>query len=63
MYDNRLVTVLIPTHNRPQFVFQALESVLNQTHQNFEIIISDDSDTDNSIEMFKEIQCLKRHKR
>ena len=38
-----LVQILIPTYNRPQFFKIALESALNQTYQNFEIIISDDS--------------------
>lgn len=53
MKQKALVTVLIPTHNRPHFVFQAIESVLNQTHQNFEIIISDDSDTDETKALMK----------
>lgn len=41
-----LVTVLIPTYNRPEYFRQALESVLNQTYTNLEIVVSDDSDND-----------------
>lgn len=37
------VQILIPTFNRPQFFPAALESALNQTYRNIEIIISDDS--------------------
>ena len=38
----RLVSVIIPTHNRPAYLEQAVSSVLNQTHKAIEIIIVDD---------------------
>ena len=38
-----LVSVLIPAYNRPHFLKIALESALNQTYRNIEIIICDDS--------------------
>lgn len=41
-----LVSVLIPTHNRPEYVELALQSVLSQTYSNLEIIVSDNSDND-----------------
>ena len=37
------VQILIPTFNRPQFFTKALESALNQTYRNLEIVVSDDS--------------------
>ena len=38
----QLVSVIIPTHNRPDYLEQAVTSVLNQTHKTIEIIIVDD---------------------
>jgi glycosyltransferase involved in cell wall biosynthesis len=41
-----LVSVIIPTRNRPQMLAIAVMSVLNQTHRNVEVIVVDDgSDT------------------
>jgi len=37
------VSVIIPTHNRPQLIRRALKSVLSQTYQNIEVIIIDGS--------------------
>jgi len=37
-----LISVIIPTYNRPQFTKEAIESVLAQTFQDFELIIVDD---------------------
>ena len=48
-----LVTILIPTYNRPQYLKIALESILNQTYQNFEIIISDNSPNDETESMLQ----------
>ncbi len=48
-----LVSVVIPTFNRPKFFKEALESALNQTYRNVEIFISDNS-TDDATEKFIE---------
>jgi glycosyltransferase involved in cell wall biosynthesis len=40
------VSVIIPTYNRPHLIGRAILSVLNQTYRNFEIIVVDDSLTD-----------------
>lgn len=41
-----IVSVIIPTHNRNGFLQSAIESVLNQTFQSFEIIVVDDASSE-----------------
>lgn len=48
---NPFVSVIIPNYNHAQYLQQRLDSVFNQTYQNFEVIILDDKSTDNSLEI------------
>jgi len=41
-----LVTVIVPTKNRSHFLAEALESILNQTYKNFEVIVVNDGGKD-----------------
>jgi glycosyltransferase involved in cell wall biosynthesis len=49
MHNSPLVTVICLCYNHAEFVVEALDSVLTQTHQNVELIIADDFSTDNSV--------------
>ena len=46
-------SICIPNYNYAQYIGQTIESVLNQTYQNFEIIVVDNASTDNSVEVVK----------
>ncbi|RZK76536.1 MAG: glycosyltransferase family 2 protein [Pedobacter sp.] len=45
------VSVIIPNYNHSSFLRQRIESVLNQTYQDFEVILLDDKSTDDSTEV------------
>lgn len=47
------ISVIIPVYNTEKYLEQCLESVLNQTLQDIEIICVDDGSTDNSLEILK----------
>ena len=57
--ENFLVTVYITNFNYGKFIKQAIESVLMQTEQSFELIIIDDGSTDNSKEIIEKYKDLK----
>ncbi len=45
------VSVIIPLYNMKRFIGECLDSILNQTFTNFEVIVVDDCSTDNSVEI------------
>lgn len=49
------VTVIIPVYNCEQYIRRCIDSVLNQTFQNFEIIAVNDGSTDGSLSILTEI--------
>lgn len=46
--ENPKFSVLIPVYNVEEFIAECIESVLNQTYQNFEVILINDGSTDSS---------------
>ena len=46
-----LIGVIIPTFNKGQYIVETIESALNQTYKNIEIIVIDDDSTDNTAEV------------
>ena len=44
----KLVSIVLPVYNGERYIKDAIESILNQTYRNFELIIVDDRSTDQS---------------
>ena len=53
-----MISIIIPTYNRSRFLSKAIDSVLNQTFRDFELIVVDDGSTDTTKELinnYKEV--------
>lgn len=55
-YVEYKIGIIVPNYNYEHTIGKCLESILNQTYQNFEIIYVDDCSTDRSVEIVKEYQ-------
>tara|TARA_Y100001970_G_C14259925_1_gene879560 strand:- start:15421 stop:16785 length:1365 start_codon:yes stop_codon:yes gene_type:complete len=60
--SNPLITVYITNYNYGKFIKKAINSVLNQTFKNYELIIIDDGSKDKSVEIINEFQNKKNIK-
>lgn len=49
MYD--LVSIIMPSYNTASYIRETIQSVINQTYTNWELIIMDDCSTDNTDEV------------
>lgn len=52
---NDLVSIITPTYNSEKFISETIQSVQNQTYQNWEMIIVDDGSTDKTVEVIEAI--------
>jgi len=50
---NPLVSVIMPNYNYAKYIGKSIESVLNQSYKNIQLIVIDDCSTDNSVNIIK----------
>lgn len=51
LYKDKLVSIIMPTFNRGHIISKAIDSVMQQTHANYELLICDDGSNDNTEEI------------
>jgi teichuronic acid biosynthesis glycosyltransferase TuaG len=49
-----LVSIITPTYNSTQFIEETIKSIINQTYQNWELLITDDCSTDNTWDLLRD---------
>ena len=54
MKNSILISVVMPNYNGHRFVEQAIDSVLNQTYPNFELLVVDDCSKDDSLQLIQQ---------
>ena len=60
--SNPLVSVLIPAYNHEKYVQETINSIINQTYQNIELIIYDDGSKDSTCNKTKQFKAKKYFK-
>lgn len=56
MVNLTLFSIIIPLYNKEKYITRTINSVLNQTFKNFELIIVNDGSTDSSLQIIQQIQ-------
>lgn len=51
-----LFSVIVPLYNKEAYIVETLRSIMNQSCQDFELIVVDDCSTDNSLKLVKSLQ-------
>jgi glycosyltransferase involved in cell wall biosynthesis len=55
MNQQPLISVILPAYNSEDYIVEALESIINQTYDNLEIIVINDGSTDRTVEKIKSL--------
>jgi glycosyltransferase involved in cell wall biosynthesis len=56
MIEQPLVSILMTSYNRQQYIAEAIKSVLQSTYTNFELIVVDDCSKDNTVKIAREYE-------
>lgn len=53
---NFLISIIMPSYNSGEYIRKSIDSVLNQSYKNFELIIIDDCSSDNTVDIITSYQ-------
>ena len=56
MYNNRAISVIMSVFNAEKYINKSIESILKQTHKNFEFLIVDDNSEDSTYNLLQKYQ-------
>ena len=56
------ISILIPVYNSEKYLESAINSIINQTHKKWKIIVINDGSTDNSAQILKKFKKEIRNK-
>lgn len=51
-----LISIIVPVYNSEKYLFKCIESILNQSFTDFELLLIDDGSSDNSLQILKEFE-------
>lgn len=57
---NPLISIVMPSYNHGKFISKSIDSILNQTYTNWELLIIDNNSTDETTDVLKKYKSEKR---
>lgn len=61
MTQSPIISVILPVYNCEKYVYEAVQSILNQTYTDFELLIIDDCSTDQTVSIIKSFSDARIH--
>ena len=56
-----MISIIVPVYNSEKYIDKCLDSILNQTYKDLEIVLVNDGSNDQSLKNFREV-CFKGYK-
>jgi len=52
--ENKLISIIMPAYNEEKYISEAIESIMRQTYQDWELVIVDDASEDRTVDIIKQ---------